>query len=114
MGVERKAFLCAGEAIILKSGTYIVEPRMLLIRLAMGKKLTSHVTQTKADRGEITARLTESVTNSLRAPWRTRSIIFRHKARHDYMMAGIITFSSLVLFDKTSQLIGISRSHQLP
>lgn len=112
--MERKAFLCAGEAIILKSGTYIVEPRMLLIRLAMGKKLTSHVTQTKADRGEITARLTESVTNSLRAPWRTRSIIFRHKARHDYMMAGIITFSSLVLFDKTSQLIGISRSHQLP
>lgn len=112
--MERKAFLCAGEAIILKSGTYIVEPRMLLIRLAMGKKLTSHVTQTKADRGEITARLTESVTNSLRAPWRTQSIIFRHKARHDYMMAGIITFSSLVLFDKTSQLIGISRSHQLP
>lgn len=113
MGVERKAFLCAGEAITLKSGTYIVEPRMLLIRLAMGKKLTSHVTQTKADRGEITARLTESV-NSLRAPWRTRSIIFRHKARHDYMMVDIITFSSLVLFDKTSQLIGISRSHQLP
>lgn len=111
--MERKAFLCAGEAITLKLGTYIVEPRMLLIRLAMGKKLTSHVTQTKADGGEITARLTESV-NSLRASGRTRSIIFRHKARHDYMMADIITFSSLVLCYKTSQLIGISRSHQLP
>lgn len=35
----------------MKLGTYIVEPPMLLIRLAMGKKLTSLVTQTKADGG---------------------------------------------------------------